>query len=46
MKTVYYFRLFFISYEFIFLLAVKFTAIELNEGAVNWAMLFPIGVSI
>jgi hypothetical protein len=58
MKILYYIRVFFVSYEFLFLfsglaiylffgdlLSGYFAVSLLNEDAVKWAMLFPMGMT-
>lgn len=58
MKGLYYLKVFFISYEFLFLvfcgaiyiflgdlLGSYFLKFSINEDALRWAMLFPIGIS-
>lgn len=58
MKALYYFRIFLISNEFLFLtcciaiyiffgdtLRVYFLKSPINQDALEWAMLFPIGIS-
>lgn len=57
MKAIYYVRVFFVSYEFLFLtfsaaayfffgdfLREKIFTFSLNEEALKWAMLFPVGI--
>ena len=58
MKTLYWLRVFFVSYEFVFLvlclaaytysqeiLSKHFPLSSLNEDAIKWAMLFPMGIA-